>query len=336
MNIYLYLMKIIDKYITFNNEKYNEMYIINSVKKLFRRAAKVNNCKGFTLAELLIVVAIIAVLIVVAIPIFVNQLEKSREASDLANVRSAYAEVMTSVIEGDTSKTVSVELSQRESDWLNDPVTIGSITHYKKDGDTVNWKGVPGNNGTCVVSYNEGTGILFTWSSASNVVKPTVKFDEDIHGALDATGYPQNVTPTNSFRIDSTCPNSTMLQDVKNQLADDSLLNNGSWTFLGDIKTSSYKCMYLFWTSVDISDKENQTVPIIVSKKGGGYYISQALVQKRTNKGKEYMVLGNEIINYKGFNSYTTGTEYGSLEDAYAAYEKEVNKNYSNNLQSCG
>ncbi len=28
MNIYLYLMKIIDKYITFNNEKYNEMYII--------------------------------------------------------------------------------------------------------------------------------------------------------------------------------------------------------------------------------------------------------------------------------------------------------------------
>lgn len=182
-------MKIIEKYITFNNEKYIEMYIINSVKKLFRRATKVNNCKGFTLAELLIVVAIIAVLIVVAIPIFVNQLEKSREASDLANVRSAYAEVMTSVIEGDTSKTVSVELSQRESDWLNDPVTIGSITHYKKDADTVNWHGVPGNNGTCVVSYNEGTGILFTWSGASNVVKPTVKYGSDVHEIVKELGY---------------------------------------------------------------------------------------------------------------------------------------------------
>lgn len=303
------------------------MYIINSVKKIFRRAAKVDNHKGFTFAELLIVVAIIAVLIVVAIPIFVNQLEKSREASDLANVRSAYAEVMTSVIEGDTSETVSVELSQRESDWLNDPVTIGSITHYKKDGDTVNWKGIPGNKGTCVVSYNEDTGILFTWSGDSNVIKPTVNFNEDFHAALDATGYPQKYNNP-GFRIDSTCPNSNMLQEVKNELADNSLLNNGSWAFLGDLRPTSYKCMYLFWTSVDISDKENQIVPIIVSKKDGGYYISKTLVQKRANKGKEYMVLGNEIGNYNGFNSYTTGTKYGSLEEAYAAYEKEVNKNY--------
>ena len=50
-----------------------------------------NNKKGFTLAELLIVVAIIAVLVAIAIPVFTTQLEKSREATDMANVRSAYA-----------------------------------------------------------------------------------------------------------------------------------------------------------------------------------------------------------------------------------------------------
>lgn len=38
--------------------------------------------KGFTLAELLIVVAIIAVLVAIGIPIFTSQLEKSREATD--------------------------------------------------------------------------------------------------------------------------------------------------------------------------------------------------------------------------------------------------------------
>ena len=55
---------------------------------------KKNNNKGFTLAELLIVVAIIAVLTAIAIPVFSSQLEKSREATDIANVRSAYAEVV--------------------------------------------------------------------------------------------------------------------------------------------------------------------------------------------------------------------------------------------------
>lgn len=57
------------------------------------------NCKkGFTLAELLIVVAIMGVLVAISIPIFTSQLEKSREATDLANVRAAYAEVMAAAM----------------------------------------------------------------------------------------------------------------------------------------------------------------------------------------------------------------------------------------------
>ena len=54
--------------------------------------------EGFTMAELLIVVAIIAVLVAIAIPVFNSQLEKSREATDAANLRSAYSECSAAAI----------------------------------------------------------------------------------------------------------------------------------------------------------------------------------------------------------------------------------------------
>lgn len=44
--------------------------------------------KGFTLAELLVVVAIVAVLAAIAIPVFSSSLEKARAAVDMSNYRS--------------------------------------------------------------------------------------------------------------------------------------------------------------------------------------------------------------------------------------------------------
>ena len=51
------------------------------------------NQKGFTLMEMLIVVAIIAVLVAIAIPTFTAQLHKARVAADWANVRAYYAQI---------------------------------------------------------------------------------------------------------------------------------------------------------------------------------------------------------------------------------------------------
>ena len=64
-----------------------------------------NNKRGFTLAELLIVVAIIAVLVAIAIPVFTSQLEKSRDATSVSNMRAGYAEIMTCVIAGTDGQT---------------------------------------------------------------------------------------------------------------------------------------------------------------------------------------------------------------------------------------
>ena len=67
---------------------------------MFNKALKKakENKKGFTLAELLIVVAIIAVLVAISIPIFTSQLEKSRDAVTVSNIRAAYAEAAAEVL----------------------------------------------------------------------------------------------------------------------------------------------------------------------------------------------------------------------------------------------
>ena len=96
------------------------------------------NNKGFTLAELLIVVAIIAVLVAIAIPIFTAQLEKSREATDLANVRSAYAELVSEYLTWDGESTftnsINVPVKQRQENWQSYNNATTATISEGKDG----------------------------------------------------------------------------------------------------------------------------------------------------------------------------------------------------------
>ena len=87
---------------------------------MFKKLHK--NEKGFTLAELLIVVAIIGVLVAISIPIFTSQLEKAREATDAANLRSAYAELMADALTDENStKTTTVKQEQTVAGWTTTP-----------------------------------------------------------------------------------------------------------------------------------------------------------------------------------------------------------------------
>ncbi len=131
------------------------------------------NRNGFTLAELLIVVAIIGVLVAISIPIFTNQMERSREAVDLANVRAAYAQVMSDAVtenkigEGSTYDTatnrysMNVNLVQKQIGWQSSNVTIAGIT----PSDTVHWIGqvLPGS--ACTVFYDaDSSSVTLLWS----------------------------------------------------------------------------------------------------------------------------------------------------------------------------
>ncbi len=109
---------------------------------------KQTNRKGFTLAELLIVVAIIAVLVAIAIPVFTAQKHKSEVATDWANVRSYYSELQYDYI------------TKQENDDTKYHIWGGTgLTSFELNGTTIELKAgqmwvAPNNN-------NEGYNLLY-------------------------------------------------------------------------------------------------------------------------------------------------------------------------------
>ena len=124
---------------------------------------KLTNKKGFTLMEMLIVVAIIAILIAIAIPVFGAQLEKAREATDAANIRAAYAEVMVASIDSPTAVAgKSASLRQAKTGWTDASISAGLSA--LADGDIVTVTGLDqaGANKSWKVSYDGNGSVAIT------------------------------------------------------------------------------------------------------------------------------------------------------------------------------
>lgn len=62
------------------------------------------NKKGFTLIEMLVVIAIIAVLVSIIIPVVGNSTDKAAAATNAANLRSCKAEITTAYLTNDTGR----------------------------------------------------------------------------------------------------------------------------------------------------------------------------------------------------------------------------------------
>ena len=131
-----------------------------------RSCMKYRSKNGFTLAELLIVVAIIAVLVAVSIPIFNGQLEKARRAVDMQNARIIKSALTNAYNEGrmDIPKKAGSNEVSGSGIWViicrntselpagyNQAMFNGNIYCGANSGVTVN--GVKSNNWK---SYNTG------------------------------------------------------------------------------------------------------------------------------------------------------------------------------------
>ena len=292
------------------------------------------NKNGFTLMEMLIVIAIIAVLIAVAIPVFASQLEKAREATDLANVRSAYAQVSTEALLGDSETTVTVDLKQKQADWQSlDPVNIGGIVHYKNQGDTDNWKGVAAPNGTCVVSYKEDYGIILTWSGKADPSnKPEYPFNTnvtDFFSLLYNTDFWKSgsIKTNTNFEFDSRCSDSHYVPSITAAIEklDNSLLQQPdcTWAYLGNGKDGQEANRYLFWTSLNTNKVgAGNKIPVIIQTGDGKYYVSETTTGKRN--GKKYVTISESLTPSQYKQTLKNGKEFSSLEAAYDAYLKAL------------
>ncbi len=130
---------------------------------------KKNNNKGFTLAELLIVVAIIGVLIAIAMPTFGKQLEKARISADQANLRSAYADAVATYLSGEPSGNATIDASD------NNKVNVTGVKFTHKDKNSVIFvsdmpfadsTGSTKTNETYLKEHNGDLTVSFTFSTS--------------------------------------------------------------------------------------------------------------------------------------------------------------------------
>ena len=126
---------------------------------------KMNN-KGFSLVELIVVIAIMAVLVGVLAPQFIKYVESSRRSTDISNAQNiqsaVLADIANNVITSGTSLTLTAQ---------------GSGTNVSSIGEVLVTKGNPAGVGTSfTASYNTdagvchvsaGTWVLTTSSGAS-------------------------------------------------------------------------------------------------------------------------------------------------------------------------
>lgn len=129
--------------------------------------------EGFTLAELLIVVAIIAVLAAIAIPIFSAQLAKAKAAADTASVRNAKAVAAAQYLTDEKTGVVTYYYDQSSSAVTTDAAAAKTYKGYGQsttDVDEDNATGIPLQDGVAnivAITIEENGSQTATWVSSN-------------------------------------------------------------------------------------------------------------------------------------------------------------------------
>ena len=124
----------------------------------------------------MIVVAIIAVLVAISIPVFTTQLEKTREGVDLANIRSIYAESTLAVLNGNTTadqkSTITDEDITCTEDTAHNYIKTVTVAGFQPQQHTAGW----------IIDATDVAGVDCSNVSITNAQTYTLTFTYDENG----------------------------------------------------------------------------------------------------------------------------------------------------------
>ena len=292
--------------------------------------------KGFTLAELLIVVAIIAVLVAISIPMFSSQLEKSRESVDFVNVRSAYAQVMTAVMTEDTSSPLynngiyrmDVPLKQAQNGWTTkmDNMVIGGVAYT----DTAHWlPRLPRAKGRCKVYYKDNA-VYLDWGTEDhiNTISAADFLTKEILQEIVSANY--NHTVINSNEPYHQGEGTQKFIDYAKKNGFDLTTDYGAATWQIYAKSSDSNGILsnpaIYWSTIELNnDMIGKNVPVM-GYRNGHYDVYFAPVEQYNNgTANEYLSIKNGFASVKEGDNGLGGSatfQFDSYDKAKAEYDK--------------
>lgn len=314
---------------------------------------------GFTLAEVLIVVAIVAVLVAISIPLFSAQLEKSREATDMANIRAQYAILAANVMTEaySTDDVYRVALKQKQEGWQSFEDDTKTPLHTTFGGHVIGYP-KPAEHvyatlyyqpeeeaffltfGTSLVNYGEKikqtfkdfflrgenlTGIT-SWDSKYSGHAGINAINAALAGNPDVKSW-AIINPKKGTENKFPYANNPQNTDKLNQNKDANKLDE------------SEKDLYYLWTAVDITGRAGEVVPVMVAYTDATgqkvYSVSNITVTYGDGTGYNVITGNNPRPSGNGYDINAHLGQNGGRQDfftnydaAYAEYERRLQDMY--------
>jgi len=114
--------------------------------------------KGFSLAEFLLIVAILAVLVWVFMPLFKDSIIRTRSVVDSSNIRNAYGDLVREVQASEDTKSTWVELRSKPAENKRISIAVfGTI----KDPDSGFYSRNINNNDTLLLPFAQSDAVKY-------------------------------------------------------------------------------------------------------------------------------------------------------------------------------